>query len=136
MKIGFTGTRDGMSHPQWLAVKQLLESNPVEELHHGDCIGADEEVHQLAISLDIPKIVVHPPKDNKLRAYCQGHVTMPALPYLERDMNIVKATTHVIGAPRTKNRVKRSGTWQTIGYAEDDSKLWRVVFPDGIVVEG
>ncbi len=136
MKLGFTGTRDGMTFVQWQAIHDLLKPLTITEFHHGDCIGADEEMHELALRFDIPKIVVHPPKETKLRAYCQGHVTMPPAPYLQRDLNIVRATDHVLGAPKTKNRVARSGTWQTIQYAKEAGNLWRVVFPDGIMVEG
>ena len=40
MKIGFTGTRDGMSIRQ-LVVLRTQFAKHATEFHHGDCIGAD-----------------------------------------------------------------------------------------------
>lgn len=138
MKIGFTGTREGMSHEQWLAVFDLLKPIApfVTEFHHGDCVGADEEVHRIALDLDIQNIIVHPPTSTILRAYCQGHKTLKPKDYTERNHDIVNASEYILAAPNTKNRQPRGGTWQTIGFAEKAKNLWRVVFPDGIVVEG
>ena len=44
MKIGYTGSRAGMSKDQLEAVETLLASlADVEEVHHGDCLGGDAE---------------------------------------------------------------------------------------------
>lgn len=137
VKIGFTGTRDGMTFQQWKAVFELLDEHrkQITEFHHGDCVGADEEVHDIAMRLGL-YIIVHPPDNDRLRAFCQGNITLEPKPYLVRERNIVESTDNVLATPATKQRVARSGTWTTTAYALETNKLWKVVYPDGIMVNG
>ena len=45
MKIGITGTREGMNDSQVSRVTQLLfDMGPDHELHHGDCVGVDIQI--------------------------------------------------------------------------------------------
>jgi hypothetical protein len=47
MKIGFTGTRKGMSqHQKEQFVLKMFELDP-SEFRHGDCEGADAEAHDI-----------------------------------------------------------------------------------------
>jgi hypothetical protein len=39
-KIGFTGTKDGMTDPQKSTLRDLLDGGS-GEFHHGDCVGAE-----------------------------------------------------------------------------------------------
>jgi hypothetical protein len=51
--IGFTGTRHGMTPAQRHAVSQLiaeLAAGAAFTAHHGDCVGADAEFHDLCRS--------------------------------------------------------------------------------------
>ena len=129
MKIGFTGTREGMS--QWqkeLLVLALFELKPTE-FHHGDCAGADSEAHDIVREF-FPevRIVVHPPKSDYLRAYKTGDHTMPQDDYIPRDERIVDMTDYLIGAPRvTDYEEKRSGSWYTVRYARRRHKPHRVL---------
>jgi hypothetical protein len=146
MILGFTGTRLGMDPDQKEAVYKLLDDlvehcatvNEDFEVHHGDCIGADEELHYMAVGFGryVTRIVKHPPKDTKLRAYCQGGVELPPQPYDERNLSIVNAADKIIAAPPTKEPQVRGGTWQTIRFAQTKGNLWRIVFPYGTVVKG
>lgn len=120
MKIGFTGTREGMSqHQKEQFVLKMFELEPTE-FHHGDCEGADAEAHDMVREF-FPHvwIVVYPPKSDYRRAFKKGDEMKPPESYLNRDMNIVMATEQLIGAPRTNNEVVRSGTWTTIRYGRD-----------------
>jgi hypothetical protein len=77
MKIGITGTKKGMSTNQKISLCLLFEDfDIIDEFHHGDCIGADAEAHDI---LDgNVYIVVHPPTIPKYRAYkkpTRGHYT-------------------------------------------------------------
>ena len=49
MKIGFTGTRHGMTPQQIEALNALLPvADPTAEFHHGDCLGADAVAQRIA----------------------------------------------------------------------------------------
>jgi len=45
MRVGFTGTSQGMTRPQQEAVAALLLDPVPNEAHHGNCVGADAEFH-------------------------------------------------------------------------------------------
>lgn len=144
MIIGFTGTRRGMTLAQKHGVERLLllmdvarssekrVCGPVTEVHHGDCLGADEEFHNLVLRI-LPgaKIVVHPPIEIKHRAFCLGDVVEDEKPYIERNHDVVNASDVVIGAPAQAQEQRRSGTWATIRYARLNSKLIQEVPPQG-----
>jgi hypothetical protein len=106
----------------------------VTEVHHGDCVGADEAFHDFCRALGIP-IVIHPPTDSKFRAYCGGWSDMrEPKDYFDRDMDTVDETDLLIACPRTFTPVPHSGTWLTAGYARDTGKPIWFVYPDGTVV--
>jgi hypothetical protein len=133
VKIGFTGTRHGMDRDQIAALWELLPQH--FEGHHGDCVGGDEEFHHICCTV-ADTIIVHPPKDPKLRAYCKGDLILPEKDYNERNQDIVDACDLIIAAPETMTPQPRSGTWQTIRFAQKKGNLWKIVFPHGTVVEG
>jgi hypothetical protein len=127
MKIGFTGTREGMSKQQRDALYKLLCDIPwgvPHEFHHGDCVGADAEACNLAWRLKNAghnlQIHCHPPIISKRRAYCRCDVMHPIKEYLIRNHNIVEACDILIAAPisATDHWGRPSGTWATIKYAE------------------
>lgn len=128
MKIGFTGTQIGMSQSQKEQfVLQLYELNPTE-FHHGDCIGADAEAHDIVREFfpDV-KIVGHIPKSNGKRAFRKCDEYRDPLPYLERDRKIVDETEFLFGAPKTDDEILRSGTWATIRYSKKIAKPRKIL---------
>jgi hypothetical protein len=120
MIIGFTGTRNGMTDEQKKNVGEALVSMEPTEVHHGDCIGADAEFHDICLTLKKImniRIVIHPPKDEKYRAFCEGADEIWAKrEYLDRNHDIVDCSDILIGAPKGEETL-RSGTWATIRYA-------------------
>ena len=60
MRIGFIGTRQGMTERKKIAVRDLLASYAGAILHHGDAVGADAEAHDIALAVGCA-IVIHPP---------------------------------------------------------------------------
>src|SRR6266550_5119362 len=140
MKIGFTGTRRGMTPPQMAKMTQtavmLLEH--VTEFHHGDCVGADAEAHAVFKGLGVP-VHVHPPSNPKMRAFCRGEYTNPPRPYLVRNKIIVEDTDVMFAAPGESEEQARGGTWSTIRYAKKwyipkGKRALYVFFPDGTLV--
>lgn len=116
--IGFTGTQVGMSDFQKETLRELLEAirQTAGRFHHGDCIGADAEAHQIAREVGYD-CVIHPPLIATKRAFCSDAEVLPEKEYRDRNQAIVDATMILIAAPRTDHEQRRSGTWQTVRYA-------------------
>lgn len=133
MIIGFTGTRHGLTELQETAMRALLAGLTRKETvvaHHGDCIGADAAFDRACVDFHIERIV-HPPTDDRLRAYCQGEIILTPRAYLQRNRDIVDATNFLIAVPDSHTEHLRSGTWSTIRYAVRARKHHTIVFPCG-----
>lgn len=117
MKLGFTGTREGMSALQKNQFRSFLTANCPNEFHHGDCIGADLEAHRIVQEVcPSCSIHVHPADIPKFRAFARGGIIHPIRPTLERNKIIVDSSDHMFAAPKGIEE-RRSGTWMTIRYA-------------------
>lgn len=137
--VGFTGTQSGMTGAQQREVYLLLlDVLCATDLHHGDCINADDQADQIAQELDIRRHL-HIPTNGTRRARCilrEGlDVTYAPLPYLQRNRAIVDATEALIAAPKEMTETLRSGTWATIRYARRQGKPLFIVWPDGTIIE-
>lgn len=137
--VGFSGSRHGCSSEQLIWLEEALSrdvSMGATELHHGDCIGADEVAHQLALNLGI-KVVIHPPDKDILRAHCTGAVGVEIRepkPYKVRDGDIVRETLALYATPEGPfASYPRSGTWYTIHQAQALHKVITYCLPDGYV---
>lgn len=132
MRLGMSGSRQGMSEHALAKFNIFLKNNylSIEEVHHGDCVGADSQFHNLIMKLGI-KIIIHPPNYNKLRAYCIGDECRKELPFLKRNKNIVDESDMLVAFPPTKNEILRSGTWSTIRYAKKQNIKILIIYPDG-----
>jgi hypothetical protein len=135
-RIGFTGTQRGMTDAQKKAVREIIFTlGTIEQAHHGDCIGADADFHEISIDLDIP-VVLHPPVNESKRAFCQGAtLTNPAKEYLDRNNDIVDSSSILIATPSGQTEKRRSGTWATVRYARKRRRVIYLVFPEGSVQE-
>lgn len=127
--IGVTGTRHGITDTQAYGLHLLLASLQPGELHHGDCLGADDAAHRLYVQYPLSRVVIHPPDVDTQRAFCGNHrglsesITLrPAAPYLVRNRAIVDACDLLIACPRTHREETRSGTWATVRYARSQNK--------------
>jgi len=130
MKVGFTGTQYGMTDHQKRAVRELLGRLKPSEFHHGDCVGADEEAHEIVRSLPFEvKIVSHPPSNPKKRAFCKADEEREPKPYLERNRDIVDDTSVLVACPSSVKEVLRSGTWTTWRYARKSSREIYLIVP-------
>jgi hypothetical protein len=129
MIIGFTGTRHGMTSNQKRIVAHLLRKLQPFEVHHGDCIGADAEFHDLAKSVGL--IIVHPPNFATNRAFCKAALISKPKHYLVRNRDIVDSSDCIIATPASSVEEVRGGTWYTIRYARKMKKSVLIVFPNG-----
>lgn len=144
--IGITATRDGLTTPQYVLASHFLDELFLEGgqslvLHHGDCVGGDERIHQLGLEHDaIYGFVIHPPTDDSYRAFC----TSPdkpiewrdPRPYLVRDQDIVDETEFLLTLPKGMRHELRSGTWTTWRYGQTRKKIdpsyeVGIIYPDG-----
>ncbi len=135
MIIGFTGTQQGMTDNQASKVSSYLRyltKSASVEAHHGDCIGADKNFHDLCLEFGI-RTVIHPPTNQIKRAFCESDLVMLALPYLERNHKIVESAERLIACPKEKFEVLRSGTWATVRFARKVGRIVVIIYPDGEV---
>ena len=134
--VTFTGTRWGMTKQQQSRVRQLLRRLSPEEVHHGMCIGADAEFHQIVRTVCKRRTHIHgwPQSiDRTLRAKGLSPDSLhKEMPPLERNKAMVSHADVVIATPKEKTQILRSGTWATIRYAVKKKGLaLYVVGPDG-----
>jgi hypothetical protein len=132
MRVGFTGTRKGMTAAQKDAVRGLLAALRPAECHHGDCVGADAQFHGLAEGAGA-LLVIHPPTDDSQRAVCRGNRLRPGKDHLARNRQIVDETGLLIVTPRGFQEELRSGTWACVRYARKAERPVHLVWPDGSV---
>lgn len=131
MKVGVSGTRNDLTLQQFDSIANYLQSIyiPGIELHHGDCVGADNTISEIAKSLNY-KIVCHPPNIDTLRAFAPYDEIRKPLSYFARNRNIVDETDILIVAPYQNARQPKGGTWYTHDYAVKKNKTIKIFFPN------
>lgn len=130
-RFGFTGTQRGMTAAQRDALRDYLRGIR-GEFHHGDCIGADSQAHDIALECGYT-IVLHPPSNPSRRAWRRAETKRIERPYLNRNKYIVSETITLIAAPGEDKEQLRSGTWSTVRFARKQGKCVVIIFPDGAV---
>lgn len=131
MIVGFTGTRKGMNIRQQANIRRFLLEHDVTEAHHGDCLGSDADFHLICNDMHIP-VVVHPPDDDRWRAYCHSPTILEPKPYLERDRDIVAVADVLLATPKEDHAPKNlrgSGTWYTINNAVEQETPHEIFKP-------
>jgi hypothetical protein len=144
MNLGFTGTRKQPTVAQIGRLATFLWDNHPSKVHHGACVGSDTWCHMLCLRLSyLPYIIVHPPT---VDTYVDSRCMMPyngkpynveirtRYPYLARDNHIVLETTHLVATPDGPPR-PHSGTWYTIGVADELERPITIFWPDGTVTQ-
>jgi hypothetical protein len=129
MKVGVTGTREGATDEQILRIIQYMFNLGADnELHHGDCVGADIQVAAIAKELGW-KIVCHPPEKTEYQGSFGGDELRPAKDYYTRNRNIVNETEVLMVVPKQSAPQKQGGTWYTHDYAVKNNKPVEVFYP-------
>lgn len=132
--MSFTGTREGLSAQQFVALHNIVQGMRPIAGHHGDCVGADKTFHDVCLEARVP-VIVHPPLEHKLRAHVTGAVkTRAPKPYLARNKKLVEEGTMLIACPKERTEPQRArgqGTWSTVRYARSVGRLVVVIWPSG-----
>lgn len=132
--MGFSGTREGMTDVQKSTVENVIDWFRPQELHHGDCIGSDAEVHAIARKHEYIWLVGHPPTDDSRRAFCEFDQIRLPQEFKARDKRIVIESNILVATPKKPFEVLRSGTWTTIRYGFEAKIPVLVVRPNGSVL--
>lgn len=131
--LGFTGSRWPLPPVQEEAIDLFVRWYEPTKARHGDCINADEVFHNTCVRHSVEAIIVHPPDDDKLRAFCNGDIVLPVAPYLDRNRNIVILSDVLLAAPDSDEHT-RSGTWSTVRAARKRGLKIVIALPDGRLV--
>jgi hypothetical protein len=149
MKIGFTGTRNGMTDAQRSKFQELVLlglSDTPTEFRHGSCKGCDvqaarylrsifNEWHERFGSIATIRIVALPGPDGDPCQEISGvdDETLPGKTHFARNRDIVNASDLVIGCPPSDGWMNTGGTFYTLDYAIKKGKPTWVIWPDGRV---
>ena len=134
--FGFTGSQTiAFPSMQKHELVRWLQTNtkPGDKLLHGDCLGADEFVHHIALALNL-RIVIYPANIPGKRARCHGasEVHAPNDPLARNDI-IARECDELVAMPRVQQEELRSGTWATIRYALKYGKGVTIIGPQAAV---
>ena len=137
MRIGFTGTLEGLTKSQASSFLELVSILNISEFEHGDAIGADQESHNIILDnklLNSEKIFKRPCTISNKRAFTKEGIILenPIAP-LKRNHKIVDDVDILIACPKGFEEELRSGTWATIRYANKIKKEVYIIFPDGSI---
>ena len=136
LRVGFTGTRTGMSIDQMetleLLMKELSQDRNVV-WHDGDCVGADEQAHGIAhVVCKEVQMIGHPCNLTKFRAYMEYDEEKDELPPLVRNKKIVEQSDIMFATPAQHAEITvGSGTWATIRHARRVKKPLIIIWPEG-----
>lgn len=130
MKVGFTGTQQGMNNRQLIDFEDWVMGREIKEFHHGDCVGADADAVLIVRAIQPnAKIVSHPPVNESKRAFVESDEVLPPKEYLDRNHDIVDAVHQMVACPKGTQEERRSGTWATIRYAQRKGGLLYIIWP-------
>lgn len=147
IRIGFTGTREGMTEAQAEAfrieLRKYVKEHPCHnslgvgyEFHHGACVGSDERAVLIGYQEFVATYVAHPSELTGLTSITamgmSGRV-YGEMPPLLRNQDIVDAVEILFATPKTDAEEKRSGTWATVRMARKKPIPVIVIGPTGKV---
>jgi hypothetical protein len=134
MKLGFTGTRRGLTAAQEVTLRKLIEEWNPREFHFGCCVGADAEAAQLVNDLTMAVLYGYPsniPAMTADKAVDLCDDLGEPKPPLDRNHDIVAACDMLLACPEGTQEERRSGTWHTVRGARKARKPVLIVWPDG-----
>jgi hypothetical protein len=138
VRVGFTGTRDGMTNAQREALSSILGewADSSSEFHHGCCVGADAEAHRIHRERSKAPIIGWTGPNDEQRGVADhqlDEVRPRQSSFFARNRSIVNAVDVMIATPRYMWEEDKGGTWYTIRYARKVGRTIYVAWPDGSV---
>lgn len=134
MKLGFTGTRKGMTDDQldtlyaWL----MFCKDEVEEVHFGLCRGSDAQFYHMLLAVKPDAYIVGHPCDlidQQVILPCDE--LRPVEASIRRNHDIVDEVDTMLATPETFKNVLRSGTYSCLRYAAAVNRDLNIVLPNG-----
>ncbi len=134
--LGLTGTQKGATPQQKETLVRMLTEWHPQELHLGDCVGADTDAYVIMRNVhDDTVLVGHPPLKGSRRSFLLYDREYTPAPYLERNREIVECSDTMIAVVGVWEEEVRSGTWATVRYARRLEVPIYIIWPDGTVKE-
>jgi hypothetical protein len=147
-RVSFTGTRRGMQQIQRSRfshlVSALFAADGDSEWHDGDCVGADDEAHQIVERIKLAyakqgrtlRTIGHPGDTPQYYASNVFDESRDPKDNNERNHDMVDETEVLVACPHEMTEVQRSGTWATIRYCRKQMRTRTnlylfIIFPDG-----
>jgi hypothetical protein len=129
-----------MTDEQWDQVIEILLNLNYEEVHFGDCIGADADFFVILYGLreetKRPCVIhSHPSNIKGTQAKSKSDIIYPEKPPIERDKIIANRSDILIACTKGFEEEIRSGTWTTVRYARKIGIKILIVWPNGSVTE-
>lgn len=151
-RISFTGTRSGMKPEQRgyfvNLVAAIMGTQFENEWHDGDCIGGDDEAHQIVARIKHDRelhglgsitMVGHPGDTPEYYASNVFDESREPKGNIDRNHDMVDECEILIACPGEMENVPRgSGTWATIRYCLKQQRyrtnLWLfIIYPNGTI---
>lgn len=138
VRLGFTGTHEGMTPEQYATVEKLVAELQPAIARHGACEGADAQFSEIVFQAGVPVIVAHLGHDRhgkspfRAKSYrCTPGDELPSERYMKRNRAIVAKSNLMIATPRSKPFPSSGGTLLTTRAANASKTPVTVVWPDG-----
>lgn len=131
--LGFTGTQQGMTHPQQHQFEAVVRLVSPKRFHHGDCVGSDAQAAVISRRNGL-WIVGHPPIKDGKRAFFPSDEEWEPRDFLVRNQDIVTVSGLIVGTPKDYDwptNFRGQGTWSTLARAHRDRKPYVIITPDG-----
>lgn len=129
--LGFVGTADSLTLAQADTVRRLFAVFKPRQIHHGDCLGSDVDVHNLARQTTA-RIVAHPPLGHARRAHLAAHLVLRPAGYVSRLRTIVACCEVLLVAMPSHGSQLRKGMVDLVARGVAPGASFIVITNDGL----
>jgi hypothetical protein len=119
-----------MTEVQRETLRRVLAELEPAWFHHGDCLGADAEAHDIAVELGIGTHA-HPSNLEGWRAFKKADIVEPPANPHYRNRQIVSTSRIMTAGPGGMAELQKGGTWSTVRFTRYVQVPLIIVWPDG-----